>query len=346
MILLDYAYFSRGAKGFRIAITDSRDKPIVEQNGFLVAPGSETLIAMVPTILSTTDEALQFKPEDRNCYTSEEVDLKYFRRSKGYKYSMQNCLYESVLESILDQCSCIPNFMSFKLENITYSVCRGTDLDCALEKIQNMGNEKLNLTTAMDTNDNSIKCLQNCELQEQNLIQTSSDYPNWQTFPDRVDFCLILKKVVKVCKDDIRKLGILKSIINISGILNKILFDKISALEKRYKDLITCDEILKYEADLNVARCEGRLDTDPYDSNDEKMSKFLNDYARKNIAILKIFLKDPYYTNVIRDRQITLTNFVGNTGGLVGLCLGLSGISIFEAIYHIFNLIVKSCSNK
>ena len=101
---------------------------------------------MVPTILSTTDEALQFKPEDRNCYTSEEVDLKYFRRSKGYKYSMQNCLYESVLESILDQCSCIPNFMSFKLENITYSVCRGTDLDCALDKIQNMGNEKLNLT--------------------------------------------------------------------------------------------------------------------------------------------------------------------------------------------------------
>ena len=135
MILLDYAYFSRGAKGFRIAITDSRDKPIVEQNGFLVAPGSETLIAMVPTILSTTVEALEFKPEDRNCYTNDEVDLKYFTRLQGFQYSMQNCLYESVLENILDRCRCIPNFMSFKLENITYSVCRGTDLDCALDKI-------------------------------------------------------------------------------------------------------------------------------------------------------------------------------------------------------------------
>ena len=212
IILLDYAYFSRGAKGFRIAITDSRDKPIVEQNGFLVAPGSETLIAMIPTILNTTEEALQFSPLDRNCYRSDEIDLKYFRRAKGYLYSMQNCLYESVLERILDECMCIPNFMSFTLDGVNYSVCRGTRLDCALELIQNMGNEELNLTMALDTDNNPRKCLQNCELQEQSLIQTSSDYPNWQTFPDRVDFCLIIKKVIKVCKDPIRKLGILRSI--------------------------------------------------------------------------------------------------------------------------------------
>ena len=171
---------------------------------------------MVPTILSTTDEALQFKPEDRNCYTSEEVDLKYFRRSKGYKYSMQNCLYESVLERILEDCTCIPNFMSVTLDGIDYSVCRGKLLDCALEKMQNMGNEEQNLTMAMDTDNSTRRCLQNCELQEQSLIQTSSDYPNWQTFPDRIDFCLILKKVVKVCKDSIRKKGTLRFICKIS----------------------------------------------------------------------------------------------------------------------------------
>ena len=114
----------------------------------------------------------------------------------------------------------------------------------------------------------------------------------------------------------------------------------IPALEGRYGQSISCDEILEYEGKYN--KCEGRLDN----FDDDKMSKFLDEYARKNIAVLKIFLKDPYYTNVIRDRQITLTNFIGNTGGLVGLCLGLSFISIFEAMYHFFNLIVKSCSNK
>ena len=32
--------------------------------------------------------------------------------------------------------------------------------------------------------------------------------------------------------------------------------------------------------------------------DDEKMSKFLNEYARQYFAVLKIFLKDPYYTNI------------------------------------------------
>ena len=118
------------------------------------------------------------------------------------------------------------------------------------------------------------------------------------------------------------------------------MIDKISALEKRYTT-ITCNEILQYDTHLNVPKCEGRLETDNDDNDefdDEKMSKFLNEYARQYFAVLKIFLKDPYYTNIIRDRQITLTNFVGNTGGLVGLCLGLSFISIFEGVYHLFNL--------
>ena len=162
---------------------------------------------MIPTILSTTPAALQFTPEDRNCYSSDELDLKYFSWNQGFKYSMQNCLYESLLESILDECMCIPNFMSFTSDDLHHSVCRGTNLDCALDKIQNMGNEKLNLTIALDKDDNPRKCLQNCEFQEQSIIQTSSHYPNLQTFPDRVDFCLIIKKVIKVCKDPIRKLG-------------------------------------------------------------------------------------------------------------------------------------------
>ena len=115
---------------------------------------------------------------------------------------------------------------------------------------------------------------------------------------------------------------------------------KISALEERYKDLTNCSEILRYEDDVN--KCEGRLEG----FVDEKITTFLNKYGTDNIAVLKIFIKDPYYTNIIRDRQITFINFVGNTGGLVGLCLGLSFISIFEGIYHFFNFVVKSCSSK
>ena len=31
----DYAYFPRGAKGFKVAMTDPRDKAVINQDGFL-----------------------------------------------------------------------------------------------------------------------------------------------------------------------------------------------------------------------------------------------------------------------------------------------------------------------
>ena len=34
----------------------------------------------------------------------------------GFKYSMKNCLYESVLEKIVENCTCKPVFVNFKLK--------------------------------------------------------------------------------------------------------------------------------------------------------------------------------------------------------------------------------------
>jgi len=35
----DYAYFPRGAKGFRVAIANALDQAVVNQDGFYIAPG-------------------------------------------------------------------------------------------------------------------------------------------------------------------------------------------------------------------------------------------------------------------------------------------------------------------
>ena len=34
----------------------------------------------------------------------------------GFKYSMKNCLYESVLDKIVENCTCKPVFVNFKLK--------------------------------------------------------------------------------------------------------------------------------------------------------------------------------------------------------------------------------------
>ena len=60
-------------------------------------------------------------------------------------------------------------------------------------------------------------------------------------------------------------------------------------------------------------------------------------YAEENLAVLYIFIKDPYYTLIKKDVSMTTISFIGNAGGLVGLCMGLSFVSIFEVFYHCFN---------
>jgi hypothetical protein len=38
--------FFRAAKGFMLAISDVRDQPVIEQDGYYIAPGSATLLSL------------------------------------------------------------------------------------------------------------------------------------------------------------------------------------------------------------------------------------------------------------------------------------------------------------
>ena len=133
---------------------------------------------------------------------------------QGFRYSMQNCLYESVLNAIIEIYNCKPSFVNFDLAGMTLKTCRNNELYGAREIMDNIGNDnftyegkRYDLTKARtnDTNEEPKKCYQRCEMQEQNLMSTSSSYPNKLTFPYRDDFCLILKKVTtKVCSSTYR----------------------------------------------------------------------------------------------------------------------------------------------
>ncbi len=39
---------------------------------------------------------------------------------------------------------------------------------------------------------------------------------------------------------------------------------------------------------------------------------------------------------------MSMISFVGNAGGLVGLCMGFSFVSFFEILYHAFGYAVKA----
>ena len=60
----------------------------------------------------------------------------------------------------------------------------------------------------------------------------------------------------------------------------------------------------------------------------------------------QVFLKDPYYQKMIRDRKMSGSSFFGSAGGWLGLCVGLSAMSVVEIFYHLFLLIVAICKGR
>ena len=58
-------------------------------------------------------------------------------------------------------------------------------------------------------------------------------------------------------------------------------------------------------------------------------------YAKQNLAVVNVYIKDPVVTRILRDQKIPIIAFVANTGGLLGLCMGFSLVSVFEIVYHV-----------
>ena len=58
----------------------------------------------------------RFTPEERDCYSEDEISLKYLPHSHGYRYEMSNCLFESAFENILKECKCCPGKSSVSLK--------------------------------------------------------------------------------------------------------------------------------------------------------------------------------------------------------------------------------------
>ena len=66
-----------------------------------------TYAAITPTKSFTTKDAIhRFSPNDRECFTDEEFQLRHLKKKFGYRYSMRNCLYDIVLGNTLNNCSC------------------------------------------------------------------------------------------------------------------------------------------------------------------------------------------------------------------------------------------------
>ena len=119
----DYGYHESGSEGLKVKLIHHLDMPIMKQTGFYLGPGTENQIAVSTSLMATSQNALErFVPKERDCYTESEISLKYLPRDFGYRYSMENCIFESTFEAIVKDCKCFPGEVFFSNIYNTYEL--------------------------------------------------------------------------------------------------------------------------------------------------------------------------------------------------------------------------------
>ncbi len=191
------------------------------------------------------------------------------------------------------------------------------NLACSNAWISKLGNN--DLREATDIYNKSWKCLPSCEYQTISTSITSATYPFEANFHETKTFCHVLLKLVQICQNPQRA----------------------AIFEKSYdSNEITCNEVLNAHQ-VNKLCTEDKKPIIKAIKKNPKAKKFIFKYAAENFALLRVLISNPYYTLIIQDEEFSYITFMGNIGGLLGLSMGLSFISIFEIVYCVVNIVLK-----
>jgi len=364
MLLMDVetfenAHYPRKADGLIVALSGNLERPLVGQSGTFVEPGSANLISFSVFGTNTTDKAVEKYVPDikgnatggaRTCYVDNydrlEFDPEYFSRERYFKFSMSNCLYSAMVGAIEEQCNCTPIYARLD-ENILDPMpyCMGDNLNCMENLTRSWGSSEDDLNRAQDARnpDGDKKlCHDNCDSQELRVVTSRSGYPKKRTLPLTEDFCLIVSKMRNICNNTHRK----------------------RAFEEHYKHdsplpngaKLSCSVI--EDAILNQQKhCELQEGQDTFYSPRARAGKNVKEaehnledavvrYAEDNLLVVRVFLKDPYYQKMTRDRTMSGNSFLGAAGGWLGLCCGLSFISMLEIGYHFILFVIAICKGR
>ena len=73
-----------------------------------------------------------------------------------------------------------------------------------------------------------------------------------------------------------------------------------------------------------------------------KFKRLLVAYAKENTALVTSFLSTPF-TQIIRvDENTSVIDAISSVGGLMGLFMGFTMVTLAEIIYYLFSLLITS----
>ena len=294
----------------------------------------------MPEIKYTSKHAIEkFIPQDRGCYAHGEVNLTFLNYTDGYRYELNNCLIEKGIIDILWNCRCKPTFSDYPLPfNLQQwiSSCSGTKLYCANERMKSIG-----LSNKTDSKSNIVvpealenldmigdvskpiasECLSSCKFQENRNQMSFSPYPQYNNFFYQMSFCNVASHIWQISCQNANRTYFLQT-----------RHPKLCSVLKRYDEYFGNRSICS-EWPENYFKKNMKVDNE--------LVHEMHEYGKENLALVHVIIQSPYVTKIRQDVAMTLTSYVANTGGLLGLCIGFSFISFIEVCYWCFYLLMK-----
>ena len=162
-------------------------------------------------------------------------------------------------------------------------------------------------------------CLGACKTQTYSLLVTDANYPTEATFKYTKQYCFVVLKLLKSCST--RR----QSLEHFNSTLCQLI-DKIEAIYPDWYSVSYSDFCPDY-------KWQGKKIFTNKNERDS-FDKLMYDYSRKNIALVNLFIREPFAKEILTSVKTTRLAFVSDLGGLLGLFMGFSFVSIFEILFH------------
>lgn len=293
--LLDAYSIDSSFDSFQALIQHKGDFPLVSRGGFRLLRGFHNLVALSGTIISADDSLRVIGPENRQCLYPDENNLKLFK-----VYSQSNCIFECLLTAAQSKAIESLNLSQpcylwyYPFSTDTTELCDPWTSNY-IESIWNKSNETCE------------HCLPDCN-----------------TFTYKYS---LSHEPLRNCDDF--NIGISK-------------FCKFQQVSSSYKPLLWGKEVFDqlksddYKWLITDGRSSQRIVNSLFSGTahpffENTLGPF--DAYKRDISVVSVFFSVPTVWMFQTTASLTWITFFSNVGGLLGLCVGTSFVTVIELVW-------------
>ena len=224
----------------------------------------------------------------------------------------------------------------------------GKDLYCSFTKVNaRIGHEKVTTTT----DGQEIECQVACQRQENDISVSTQGFPA-DSFVHTREFWLVVYKLYWSCKNEknnngFKRPGLDKKYPSLCPFFDEYFYSKddIKSKIEVLKDAGGSKEFLNWQVEeLRFSKLEAKLGMTK--AKQEEFMQSVMTYSRDNLARVVLFIQKPFVVSYLHDPVMSYLQLVANMGGLMGLCMGFSIVSVAEIFYHLaLHPLIALCSS-